>query len=340
MAVTLSPIGNGFQFFSVGGLPLSGGLLYTYTAGTSTPLTSYTDSAGLIANTNPIVLDAGGRPPAEIWLTTGSAYKFVLTDSLSTPIGPALDNITGIANLNNATLTGNTVIGTTGNTLNVANSALVVSSGNTAVGGDRSVAGNTALGNAVGDLVTFNAATIAAPNNPAVSGDWSFSGSTVLGNALGDTLSVAGGALKVFSDGRVSGNKLHNIGTVTGTTDQFIASGTYSPSFTLVTNATSASASITFQWMRVGNVCTVSGRMFVDPTAANTLTQVGFSLPIASALSDAEHCSGTAVRVATLVELSGYVIGDPANVRAELDFYNDADTASSSWAIHFTYLIQ
>ena len=56
MAVNLSPIGNGFQFFTVLGEPLSGGFIYTYQAGTTTPLATYTTSAGTIANTNPIVL--------------------------------------------------------------------------------------------------------------------------------------------------------------------------------------------------------------------------------------------------------------------------------------------
>jgi len=95
MSVNLSPIGNGFQFFTTTGIPLSGGLLYTYQAGTSTPLTSYTDSAGSIANTNPIVLGTDGRPPQEIWLTAGSGYKFVLADSSNVVI-QTYDNISGI----------------------------------------------------------------------------------------------------------------------------------------------------------------------------------------------------------------------------------------------------
>ena len=81
MTVKLSPIGNGFQFFTVTGIPLAGGLLYTYAAGTTTPLATYTTEAGNIANTNPIVLGTDGRPPQEIWLMSGYSYKFVLQDS-------------------------------------------------------------------------------------------------------------------------------------------------------------------------------------------------------------------------------------------------------------------
>ena len=72
MAVNLSPIGNGFQFFSTTGIPLAGGFLYTYSAGTSTPAATYTTLTGNIANTNPIVLGTDGRPPQEIWLTSRS----------------------------------------------------------------------------------------------------------------------------------------------------------------------------------------------------------------------------------------------------------------------------
>ena len=69
MAVNLSPIGNGFQFFDSNGAPLNAGKIYTYQAGSSTPLATYTDNAGLVANTNPIILGTDGRPPSEIWLS-------------------------------------------------------------------------------------------------------------------------------------------------------------------------------------------------------------------------------------------------------------------------------
>ncbi|NDC17514.1 MAG: hypothetical protein EBZ92_06265, partial [Actinobacteria bacterium] len=92
MAYLLSPIGNGFQFFTTTGLPLAGGLLYTYQAGSTTPITTYTDSSGTIANTNPIILGTDGRPPQEIWLTSGYSYKFVLQTSTFVTI-QTLDNI-------------------------------------------------------------------------------------------------------------------------------------------------------------------------------------------------------------------------------------------------------
>lgn len=95
MAVNLSPIGNGFQFFDNNGAPLNAGKIYTYQAGSSTPLATYSDSAGLTANANPIILGTDGRPPNEIWMLDGFFYKFILKDSSDVTI-QTYDNLYGI----------------------------------------------------------------------------------------------------------------------------------------------------------------------------------------------------------------------------------------------------
>lgn len=96
MAVKLSPIwGAGAQLLDNSGNVLSGGKIYTYAAGTTTPATTYTSSNGITANSNPIILNSAGRVPYEIWLTDGIAYKFVLKDSNDTLIA-TYDNLTGI----------------------------------------------------------------------------------------------------------------------------------------------------------------------------------------------------------------------------------------------------
>lgn len=97
MTVNLSILaGAGAQFFDNNGVILSGGLIYTYAAGTTTPQSTYTTSSGSTAHTNPIVLDSAGRVPSggEIWLTDAVAYKFVLKTATLTTIG-TYDNITG-----------------------------------------------------------------------------------------------------------------------------------------------------------------------------------------------------------------------------------------------------
>jgi hypothetical protein len=96
MAVNLSPVGGvAGQFFDNNGDPLVGGKLFTYAAGTTTPQVTYTSSSGGTPNSNPIILNAGGRVPSEIWLTDGLAYKFVLYSSTDQLIG-SWDNIIGI----------------------------------------------------------------------------------------------------------------------------------------------------------------------------------------------------------------------------------------------------
>jgi len=96
MAVFLSPIGGaGWQFFNNDGTVLSGGKLYTYAAGTTTPKTTYTTFAGTIAHSNPIILNSAGRVPGgEIWLSV-TQYKFVLNTSADVLIA-TYDNISGI----------------------------------------------------------------------------------------------------------------------------------------------------------------------------------------------------------------------------------------------------
>jgi hypothetical protein len=80
------------QFTTTAGAPLIGGKVYTYAAGTTTPLASYTDNTGATANTNPVILDTRGE--AAIWLSPAS-YKFVLKDSNDVTIWTS-DNLGGL----------------------------------------------------------------------------------------------------------------------------------------------------------------------------------------------------------------------------------------------------
>lgn len=97
MTVSISLFaGIGAQFFTNDGVPLAGGLIYSYAAGTTTPKTTYTSSLGTIAHTNPIVLNSAGRVPSgEIWLTLGS-YKFILATSTNVTIA-TYDNVFSVA---------------------------------------------------------------------------------------------------------------------------------------------------------------------------------------------------------------------------------------------------
>ena len=80
------------QFFDDNGDPLSGGMVYSYAAGTTTPQPVYTDAGGQTAQANPIVLDGAGR--AQVWLDAAKSYRIVVQDSNGTVIpGLCADNI-------------------------------------------------------------------------------------------------------------------------------------------------------------------------------------------------------------------------------------------------------
>ena len=66
------------RFLDANGDPLSGGKLYTYLTGTSTPKATYSDSGGTI-NANPVILDAEGY--TDVWLDNDADYRFRLENS-------------------------------------------------------------------------------------------------------------------------------------------------------------------------------------------------------------------------------------------------------------------
>lgn len=94
--VTLSyPSAFHHQFLDLNGKPLTGGKLYTYSAGTPTPVPTYKtigDTSSTNTNTNPIILDNAGM--AYIVIETDKAYKFVLFDKNDAKIAE-WDNVTG-----------------------------------------------------------------------------------------------------------------------------------------------------------------------------------------------------------------------------------------------------
>lgn len=77
------------RFFDTNGEPLVGGKLYSYEAGTTTPLATYTDSAGATPNANPIILDSSGE--CDVWLLSQS-YKFILKTSADATLW-TVDNV-------------------------------------------------------------------------------------------------------------------------------------------------------------------------------------------------------------------------------------------------------
>ena len=71
------------QFEDATGAPYAGAKLYFYSSGTSSKLSTYSDSGLTIANTNPVVLDSAGRLPNAVFLQV-LQYKVVLAPSTDT----------------------------------------------------------------------------------------------------------------------------------------------------------------------------------------------------------------------------------------------------------------
>jgi hypothetical protein len=94
----LCPLYNDAQFINA--IPANGAKLFTYVAGSSTKLATYTDEDGLIAQSNPIILNSRGEPAQPIWLLEGLKYKFVFAPSTDSdpPVSPirTVDDISGI----------------------------------------------------------------------------------------------------------------------------------------------------------------------------------------------------------------------------------------------------
>jgi hypothetical protein len=91
--------------FDTNGNPVSGGCVWTYAAGTTTPATTYTDSALTTPNTNPIVADSAGRFVA--WLSVGTSYKFTYETACTAPahgsVLRTVDNVLAVPGSSNPT---------------------------------------------------------------------------------------------------------------------------------------------------------------------------------------------------------------------------------------------
>lgn len=140
--------------------------------------------------------------------------------------------------------------------------------------------------------------------------------------------------LVLTNTGQLYAKSIHNnAGAVTGTTNQYIASGTYTPALTNIANV-AASTMRSTAWTRVGNVVQVSGQMEIDPTSA-AATSFRITLPIASAIGNTFELGGAGVwNSVAAVGIQGHV----ANDAAQFD-YTAATTANAILNFTFGYVI-
>jgi hypothetical protein len=128
MAVgTIMPLPR-FTGFDANVDPVAGGQLFTFIAGTSTPVATYSDVGLTVAHANPILLNSAGRPASGgselgVYLTPGSSYKFVLQDAHGATIWTQ-DNVAAVPSSSLSV----DVVGTAGQTL-AANTVCYLSDG-------------------------------------------------------------------------------------------------------------------------------------------------------------------------------------------------------------------
>lgn len=125
---------------------------------------------------------------------------------------------------------------------------------------------------------------------------------------------------------------------IISTTNLQLASGTYTPTLTDVTNIQSHGSVSDANYMRVGNTVTVSGRISIDPTSGSVASEIGISLPIASNFTLFTDCSGMAF-CGDIVSLGAQIRADTTNDRAQMRWVHTADTSAREWSYHFTYTI-
>jgi hypothetical protein len=142
------------QIYGSDGAPLVGGKIYTYAAGTTTPLATFTDSGGGTTNTNPIILNSLGQ--ANIWLGT-SSYKFMVYTSADVllytvdNISPPLDSAGLATALSSPPAIGNTVPNTGAFTTLSATTGTITTVNSTTVNATTI----TATGTITGETFTF-----------------------------------------------------------------------------------------------------------------------------------------------------------------------------------------
>lgn len=157
---------------------------------------------------------------------------------------------------------------------------------------------------------------------------------------------VAGGLVNVFiynSSGVTvtESNTIVQNGVIQSSPSTGGTSGTYTPTLTNTTNVTSSSAKVA-QWMRVGNVVTVSGRVDINPAIGSTLTQLEVSLPIASAFTGTgagENCAGVFGSRGTDAGALGTIYAEETNNTALFEFMSNPAGDTKACLFTFTYLI-
>ncbi len=167
--LTRSRYPKGYQFFDANGQPLSLGKLSYFSAGTTSRQDTYSDAAGTVANTNPVVLDGSGRLPVAVYLGSITDYKEVLTTASDSNVAPWPDD-----NIPRATQSDWTATSGPSQILNKPALSAVATSGNYAdlSGKPGNFTGDTGTGGATGLVPAPTSGDAAAGKFLKASGAW------------------------------------------------------------------------------------------------------------------------------------------------------------------------
>lgn len=199
--VTLGPAPIA-TFLSASGVPLAGGKVYTYQAGTNIAQATFTDSTGTVQNANPTILDSAGR--AQIWFSA-LAYKIVVQNSFGVTQFTTDNFLVSPFLAGNNSYTGNNTFSGT----NTFNGAVTFSAGGSLSG-------------------TFSGSPTFS-GNPTFSGTPNFSGVPLFPNGIStdavNGISTTGGLLQIIGHNGSAGNPGESINNVAGVGGTGTASG-------------------------------------------------------------------------------------------------------------------
>lgn len=290
-------------------------------------------------NAGPITI---GNATNTTSLTMSSDYSVLLSNinSLTATSGNILvgdDN-----GFNSVTMTGDVTVASNGTATVVAENISLeeLSDVNKAT----ATAGNLLMA----DGASFNSVTLAGDiQSSGSNGNLQIRSGTIIATDTSfinsATASSAGRILvsdsNAFNSVTMAGDcTVSSLGAMNCTNGTSITSGTYTPTLTNVTNVTASTAYLS-QYLRVGSVVTVSGKVDIDTTlAASSATELGISLPVASNFAAEEDLGGTGTSDA-VASLSARIKADGTNDRASL-VEKSISLTNDSYAYSFTYLIK
>lgn len=122
--------------------------------------------------------------------------------------------------------------------------------------------------------------------------------------------------------------------TVSGTSGN-LYSTKYTPTLTNVANGNVITA-YACRYIRIDNEVRVSGKMDLSSAAGSAVTVIGISLPVASAFTAQDQCSGTASEATAAASYPGAIRADATNDRAEMVMFA-ANTSSHGVYFEFSY---